>query len=248
MNAIDTAGGSIPAWLSPWDTPEPRPRTPVRRFDDGMASPTGRDRALTVRAATATREDPNRLAAWGLASVFVLFGYEWLLSGLDKVFSAGFRAGLAGELRDAMDGNPNHWYVRFLAGTVVPHARLFATVAEWGELLVALGLFLGAAAWAGGDRIPRRWARRFQLAACGALLASAFMAANYYLMSGARFPWLNTGAPFDEGLSIDGLMTLIALALLTVQLLAIRPRTAAPRAEAASTHDRPRVTSVQQAA
>jgi hypothetical protein len=248
MNTIDTTGDSMPAWLPPRDTQETRTRTRVRRFDDGMASPNGHDRSLDIREATTTRADTNRLAAWGLASVFVLSGYEWLLSGLDKVFSADFRAGLAGELGDAMDGNPNHWYVRFLADTVVPHTRAFAAVVEWGELAVALGLFLGAVAWVGGDRIPRRWARRFQLAACGALIGSAVMTANYYLMDGNQFPWLNTGAPFDEGLNIDGLLTLVSVAMLAVQLLAIRATAAKPRAKTARAHFRSRTTAVRQAA
>lgn len=38
------------------------------------------------------------------------------------------------------------------------------------------------------------------------------------------WPWLNTADPFVEGLDIDGLLTLIALALPAVQLIAGRSR------------------------
>jgi uncharacterized membrane protein YphA (DoxX/SURF4 family) len=248
MSSIDPAGDSAPVWLPSGDAPAPQTRTPVRRFDDGMVSPNGRDQALAVRQETAERAEVNRLAAWGLASVLVLSGYEWLISGLDKLFSAEYRGGLAGELSDAMDGNPNHWYVRFLANDVIPHARAYAAVIEWSELLVALGLFLGAATWIGGDRISRRWTRFFHLAACGALLGSAFMTANYYFMEGNRFPWLNTAAPFDEGLSIDGYLALVSLALLAIHLLALRATFARRNAATATAPAPSRVRSARQAA
>jgi hypothetical protein len=223
MNAFDrTSGDSAPVWLPPRDTHDGQHRSPVRRFDDGAEVPVDCDRVRDVRQATRTSTESNRVAAWGLAAVLLLSGYEWLLSGLDKLFSADFRSGLGGEIQEAMSGNPNHWYVRFLADVVVPHARICATFVECGEIAVAFGLFVGAAVWIGGDRIPRRWERRLHLVASGALLSSAVMTANYYLMSGNRFPWLNTGAPFDEGLDIDGLLTLVSLSLLAIHLLALR--------------------------
>ncbi len=47
-----------------------------------------------------------------------------------------------------------------------------------------------------------------------ALLGGALMTANYYVMSGNALPDLNQGAPFNEGLNLDGLLTLVAMALL----------------------------------
>jgi uncharacterized membrane protein YphA (DoxX/SURF4 family) len=40
-------------------------------------------------------------------------------------------------------GNPIEWYKHFLESTVVPNARLFATLQAYGEVLVGLGLLLG---------------------------------------------------------------------------------------------------------
>lgn len=48
------------------------------------------------------------------------------------------------------------------------------------------------------------------------------MTANYYLMSGSGLPWLHASDPFSEGLDIDGLLTLAALALLAIQITAFR--------------------------
>jgi len=177
----------------------------------------------------------SRSARWGLAAVLLLFAYEWLISGLNKVLSPDFRSGLADNLRQAMKDNPNHWYVHFLSAMVLPHAHVFAAVVEGGELLVAAGLVVGAALWIGGHRLSRRWAGPLHLAVLGALLGSALMTANYYLMAGNTLPWVNPGNPFNEGLDIDGLLTLVALALLAIQFVAMRaPLAVAPiRSESA---------------
>jgi len=44
------------------------------------------------------------------------------------------------------------------------------------------------------------------------------MTANYYLMAGETLPGLNPGNPFNEGLSIDGMLTLVAVGLLVVHV------------------------------
>jgi hypothetical protein len=155
-------------------------------------------------------------AGVGLAFVEALIGYEWLLSALNKMLNPTFRSGLVGQLKMAMAGNPNTWWVALAKAVVLPHAQLFAVLAEVGELLVALGFFAGAALWASG-RVPLgRWFRRVNLVVIGALLGSALMTANYYLMAGQTLPGLNPSNPFNEGLSIDGLLTLIAVGLLLI--------------------------------
>jgi uncharacterized membrane protein YphA (DoxX/SURF4 family) len=40
-------------------------------------------------------------------------------------------------------GNPVEWYKEFLEGTVLPNAKLFATLQTYGEAAVGLGLLLG---------------------------------------------------------------------------------------------------------
>lgn len=172
-------------------------------------------RALAVRCF-----DDRQLARGSLAVIFLLVADEWLVSGLDKVLSPDFRVGLADNLRDAMKDNPNHWYVTWLQQTIIPHAPTVAIVVEVGELVVALGFALGALLWWRGPRLPLGWRRLLHVIVLVTLLASAFMTANYYVLMGKTVPWLNTAAPFDEGLSLDGLLTLIALALVILYLLA----------------------------
>lgn len=180
-----------------------------------------------ARLSSPVTPQQGRLARWSMAIVFLLFAYEWLISGLDKVLSPEYRSGLAANLQDAMKGNPNHWYVNWLNQTIIPHARTVATIVEVGELLVALGFILGAFLWLRGARLPLGWRRLLHVIVLATLLASAFMAANYYFLMGERLPWLKTGDPFDEGLSIDGLLALIALALFVLHLV-VWPRSAPP--------------------
>jgi thiosulfate dehydrogenase [quinone] large subunit len=165
-------------------------------------------------------------AAVGLALVEALLGYEWLLSALNKILSPTFRSGLAGQLKMDMAGNPNGWWVALAKGLVLPHASLFGVLVEVGELLVALGFFAGAALWVSGRFPVRRWACRVNLGVIGALLGSALMTANYYVMSGATLPGLDPSNPFNEGLSIDGLLTLVAVGLLLVHAVPLWTRPA----------------------
>jgi thiosulfate dehydrogenase [quinone] large subunit len=164
-----------------------------------------------------------------MALVFLLLGYEWLISGLDKLLSPDFLTGLGAELQDAMANNPNGWYVHFLARFVVPHARTAAALVEDGEVLVALGLFLGAGLWIFGDRLSPRWARTVQPWVIGALVGSLLMTANYYVLAGNTLPWLRPSAPFDEGIDLDGLLTLVSVALLGIQIMVMRAMVASVR-------------------
>jgi hypothetical protein len=158
----------------------------------------------------------------GLALLEAIMGYVWLLSALDKLLSPTFRSGLGHQLQVSMQGNPNAWYVAFIDHWAIPHAQLCAVLVEGGELLVALGLFAGAALWLSGRRPVVGWPQRLNAGVIAALAGGAVMTANYYLMAGNTLPGLNPSAPFTEGLSIDGLLTLVALALLIVHGASMR--------------------------
>jgi hypothetical protein len=51
-----------------------------------------------------------------------------------------------------------------------------------------------------------------------ALLGGALLTANYYLMGGNTVPGLDPGKAFQEGIDIDGLATLLALALVAAHV------------------------------
>jgi hypothetical protein len=56
------------------------------------------------------------------------------------------------------------------------------------------------------------------------LLSALNRTTNYYLMAGNTVPFLSPSTPYKEGLSIDGTLTLVAVVLLAVHLVAVRAR------------------------
>ena len=180
--------------------------------------------STTQQHTQVTSEAKRRLqpAALGLAGIEAVIGFEWLLSGLDKVMSPTFSSGLARQMQDAVQGNPNTWWATLATRLVIPHARIFALFAEASELFVALGFFIGAILWATGMIQEKRWTRRLNVITLGAVVTSLGLTANYYLMSGFTLPGLNPGTPFQEGLDIDGLLLLLGVGFLGVHLSALK--------------------------
>ena len=97
----------------------------------------------------------NKKTAWFWAVVRIYVGWEWLLAGWEKVHDAawvGAGAGqalggfLQGALAKTAGSHPDvqNWYAAFLQGVVVPHAALWSHVVAYGELLVGVGLIIGA--------------------------------------------------------------------------------------------------------
>jgi hypothetical protein len=52
-----------------------------------------------------------------------------------------------------------------------------------------------------------------------ALVGGLLMSANYAAMAGDTLPGINAANPFNEGLSIDSLLTIIGLGLLLVHVV-----------------------------
>jgi thiosulfate dehydrogenase (quinone) large subunit len=178
----------------------------------------------TSNLVTATPKEPiNRslpLTAWAIAVIEAILGYEWLLSALNKLFSQDYVRDLSPMLQQmALPGNPNDWWVAFIQQVVLPRTPQWAQLIEVGEFGVALGCFVGAVLWASG-RFPRaRWARWLNVGVLVALAGGVLLTLNYDWMAGAAFPWVNPSDPFDEGVSLDSVLTGIGVGLFLLHLL-----------------------------
>lgn len=164
-----------------------------------------------------------------LGSVSFIAAYEFLVSGLDKIVSGRFPAGLGATLLDGASENPNHWYIGFLRAVVTPHAAVWGYAIEWGELLIGLALLAAVARWllwpldlsAGRER-RLTWA--LTLAGAVAALVGAFMTFNFHLWMGAApVIGVNPANPFDEGVDLDLLLTLALLVYALVSALTVEP-------------------------
>ena len=106
---------------------------------------------------------PQMAIVWTVLRVWL--GVQWLTAGWGKVVG-GFDAGgyLQGVLANATGEAPTvqAWYATFVEGFAIPNVGLINILIPWGELLVGIGLILGAAT------IP-------------ALIAGAFMNLNFLL-------------------------------------------------------------------
>ena len=97
---------------------------------------------------------------WFVVRLYV--GYEWLVAGLDKVLNpvwfgssagASIKGFVAGALRKtaefckpdvACHPDVQMWYASFLKSTVLPNAVSWSNAIAVGEVLVGIGLIVGA--------------------------------------------------------------------------------------------------------
>lgn len=90
---------------------------------------------------------------WFIVRLYV--GQEWLVAGLDKVmnpawFGSGAGAALNGFVQGALaktvGAHPDvqAWYASFLKGAVLPHLVSWSNAIAVGEVLVGVGLIVGA--------------------------------------------------------------------------------------------------------
>ena len=90
---------------------------------------------------------------WFVVRMYV--GYEWLVAGIEKVtnpawFGSGAGAALKGFVAGAVSktagAHPDvqMWYASFLKGTVLPNLVTWSNMVAVGEVLVGVGLIVGA--------------------------------------------------------------------------------------------------------
>jgi NADH dehydrogenase len=142
----------------------------------------------------------------GLLIVQIIVGWEWLISGLTKIFRGGFPSGLGANLKDSST-DAWGWYRDFLRSVIIPHAKLFGYLIEISELAVGVILIVAALQWLFRWQSMHRQARTRMLlgtvAACGAAI---FMNINFYLVSGKPPPFFLAKDAFDEGVGLDAVL------------------------------------------
>jgi thiosulfate dehydrogenase [quinone] large subunit len=168
----------------------------------------------------------SRDARYLVGIVEGLIAWEWLVSGTNKLLAGDFPQGLGVTLSNGLQNNPNGWYIQFLKTLVIPHSVVYGYAIEYGEILIGLGLLIGAILLFGPVRRKGEPQYRFAIGemaiASGAALACAFLCINFHFFMGAGlFPGLNPSDPFDEGISLDTLMPPLSLVVLVANIWAL---------------------------
>ena len=84
------------------------------------------------------------VGAWFLKAVWTKLTVAWVGGVVPlPVVSPRFLAFQPRRVAEFAADNPVDWYKHFLQDTVLPHAKLFATLQAYGEVVVGLGLVLG---------------------------------------------------------------------------------------------------------
>lgn len=205
----------------PWSRPELRTRLDAIRAY----------RARTRRVPLPGVSTPNL----ALAGLQLLVGYEWLVSGVDKVLLGSFPDKMGGLLTAAISGGrlPG-FFADMLQALVLPGAPFFGVLIEWGELLAGLGLIA-----AGLVTLLRPLAERYlnlraalvysygahllDLLAPAAAIGAGLLGLSFFLLDGLPSPWFAPGIAY--GGAIDtGLFLAVASVVLVVGQLAHRKR------------------------
>jgi thiosulfate dehydrogenase [quinone] large subunit len=165
-----------------------------------------------------------------LAGLEMLVGYEWLVSGVDKVLLGTFPDAMPRLLNGALSGGriPG-FFAALLQALVLPNAQLFGVLVEGGETLAGLGLLA-----VGLVTLLRPLAERYlklrtalvfsygarllDLLAPFAAAGAGLLGLSFFLLDGLPLPWFAPGIAF--GGAIDtGLFLAVASVILIVARL-----------------------------
>lgn len=157
-----------------------------------------------------------------LAAIQAILGWEWLMSGGNKLLSGIFPQGLADTISNQLKENPDGWYVSFLQHLILPHSVLYGYLIEWTEVTLGVILLGGALVLLGQPRgighPQHRLTVAYSLAAIVAAVVGAFMTVNFhFLMGGWVFPWFKPAAANGEGIDLDVLIPPLSLVILLAQ-------------------------------
>jgi thiosulfate dehydrogenase [quinone] large subunit len=162
-----------------------------------------------------------------LAALQGIIGWEWLMSGGDKLLAGTFPQGLGAALANGIDGNPNGWYVNFLQSYVLPHSIFFGYLVEWTEVVVGIILLTGAFILLGQPR--RRGEQQhglmvgYSIAAIIASLLSIIMSINFHFwLGGWVIPVFNSATLYNEAIDLEGLLPPLSLAIIIAHLYLLR--------------------------
>jgi hypothetical protein len=204
-----------------------RRRVPRVHTASAFGGRRARPRATAVSRATNTNV--------ALAGLQLVIGYQWLVSGIDKVLLGAFPAQVGPLLMGQIgSGKLPTYFAALLQSVVVPNAPVFGYATMLGETLAGLGLIAAGLLnflrplfearasgrlWEVFALTDRLVTGRAPLAALGAGL----LGLSYYVLDGAPTIWFSPSLAYGGAIAPALVVALASLVLVAAQV--IRPRT-----------------------
>ena len=169
----------------------------------------------------------NRTARVLLAAIQAIVGWEWLMSGGNKLLSGTFPQGLADVLNTNMKDNPNAWYVAFLQQNVLSHSVFYGYLIEWTEVTIGIILLSGALVLLGQPRLAGEPQHRLAVAysfavALAAAVAIALTVNFHFFMGGWVIPTFDPTAANGEAIDLDALLPPFTLVIIVANIALAR--------------------------
>jgi len=200
------------------------------RSHEHTASTLGGRRARP-QAAAVSRATSTNVA---LAGLQLVIGYQWLVSGIDKILLGTFPAQIGHLLEGQLgSGKLPAYFAALLQALVVPNASVFGYAVMLGETLAGLGLagaglfallrplveaHISSRPWAIFAMTDRLVTGMAPLAAAGAGL----LGLSYYLLDGAPTLWFTPSLAYGGAIAPSMVLTLASLVLVAAQVARVR--------------------------
>lgn len=199
-----------------------------------------------VSAHAATTIDRRRTHAQGgtaslttntnvaLAGLQLVIGYQWLVSGFDKVLLGSFPGQIGRLLAIQISGGKlPELFAALLQSLVVPNAPIFGYAIMLGETLaglglIAAGLFMLARPTAEAHITGRLWTtfaltdRLVMALAPWAAAGAGLLGLSYYLLDGAPTLWFTPSLAYGGAISPGMVVALASLVLVVAPVVQAR--------------------------
>lgn len=154
-------------------------------------------------------------------AVQILIGWDYFVSGCNKIFYAGFPYHLGSMLKGLNGQGLSGLYINILKATVIPFSVPFGYLIELGEFFAGLALIVLSLILLFKKSENDLFFKGFSIILLLAALGTTFMSINYWLMGGAP-PFWPGQSPWGSGMDIDSFTAILSVIIVWFNAVALK--------------------------